>query len=289
MAHYRQIHTEIWSDPWFEELGPADKLLFIYLFSNKRTNIIGLYDISVRVIVFESGLTTEQITAALERFERAEKVYYEDGTVWIPKMPLRNANNLASPKTQANIKSTLRAAKDTPLARRCLEYFNGILAPRYGIDTLSIPHLHNIAYHNTSQHSNGADAPPVEDEPETTGEPETPVNFEQWLTLVEYPPDGSNRHAQLLRMHNALFPGRDPPSYGLIGKTVKQVGGAGYLARLMWEASLARATGDIMPYCMAAAKNKKGGRREKGNNGDGITIQGHTPKPADPSEFYDDG
>ena len=36
MSGYRQLHTHIWSDGWYEELEPAFKLLFIYLFSNEH-------------------------------------------------------------------------------------------------------------------------------------------------------------------------------------------------------------------------------------------------------------
>jgi len=85
-----------------------------------------------------------------------------------------------------------------------------------------------------------------------------PSNFEDWFALVERPPEGSNRTAQLVHMHNALFPGRDPPDFGYVGKTAKTVGGAGRLAALLWQASGARPTGDVMRYCMGIAKGQKG-------------------------------
>jgi len=96
----------------------------------------------------------------------------------------------------------------------------------------------------------GADAPP-----------RGPVNFEDWLALIENPPKGSNRTAQLATMYGALFPGRDPPSYSYVGSTAKTVGGAGRLAALMWQASAARATGDVMRYCMGIAKGNKTKKR----------------------------
>jgi len=52
MADYRQIHTRIWKDSWFIELEPCDKLLFIYLFSNERASVSGIYDISIKVMAF---------------------------------------------------------------------------------------------------------------------------------------------------------------------------------------------------------------------------------------------
>ncbi len=44
MADFRNIHTHIWKDAWFCELQPDEKLLFIYLFSNERASVCGMYE-----------------------------------------------------------------------------------------------------------------------------------------------------------------------------------------------------------------------------------------------------
>lgn len=137
---YRQIHVEMWDDPWVIELSPADKLLFIYLFSNSRTNPIGLYEISQRVIAFETGLTQDSIGAALASFCNAGKIQYQDNWIWVPKLLSRNINNIRSPQVQAMIKKQVVNIPDScPFKDEWIRYYNDIIAPQYGIDTISIP------------------------------------------------------------------------------------------------------------------------------------------------------
>ncbi len=69
---YRQIHTSIWSEPWFEPLSASAKLLFLYLCLCDQTQPCGAWHGSYRRITFEAGLATDQIEPALA--ELAEKV-----------------------------------------------------------------------------------------------------------------------------------------------------------------------------------------------------------------------
>ena len=55
MTGYRQLYTHIWSDSWFVELEPDWMLLFIYLFSNERASICGLYELPIRTIFLKPG------------------------------------------------------------------------------------------------------------------------------------------------------------------------------------------------------------------------------------------
>lgn len=84
--------------------------------------------------------------------------------------------------------------------------------------------------------------------------PTTPTNLDDWLLLVE---NTKNRHAVLVRMFQALFPLKEPPNYGYIGKTARTVGGAGRLAQLLWRAAAERPTGDVLSYCVAIHKPKE--------------------------------
>lgn len=143
MADYRQIHTKIWKDGWFLDLCTEDKLLFIYLFSNERANLAGLYDLPIKVIVFETGIPLEQVETCLERFEEAGKVHCSlSDWIWIPSLIRYNARNIESPKIQAHLQSLLSEIPDCELKRAWIEYYNGIVSNRYRIDTLSIPNLH---------------------------------------------------------------------------------------------------------------------------------------------------
>jgi len=77
----RSVNTKIWSDPWFEELNPTEKLLFLYFLTNPENNLIGIYEMSFRRISFETGINEPTIIKALKGFESVGKVYYIDG--WI--------------------------------------------------------------------------------------------------------------------------------------------------------------------------------------------------------------
>lgn len=53
---YRTIDTDTWDDPWFSELAPEAKLLFLYLVTNRRSNAAGCFEITEKAIAFETGL-----------------------------------------------------------------------------------------------------------------------------------------------------------------------------------------------------------------------------------------
>jgi len=139
MADYRQIHTCIWKDSWFIELPQEYKLLFIYLFSNERANLTGLYDLSLRVVEFEANLDMNVITAGLEQFARDGKVFYEDGMIWLPTLMRHNARNITSPKIQTHIKGIISTTRDCPLKARWIEHYNASVPEAYRMDTLPIP------------------------------------------------------------------------------------------------------------------------------------------------------
>lgn len=64
---YRTVDTCTWDDPWVTELEPLDKLLFFYLLTNRRSTACGAYEITLRAIAFETGLTTRRVMDGLAR------------------------------------------------------------------------------------------------------------------------------------------------------------------------------------------------------------------------------
>ena len=138
MANYRQIHTCIWKDAWFFELDAEAKLLWIYLFSNERANLTGLYDLHKRIIAFETGLELRAINDAFDLFTAAGKAHYEDGWVYIPNLIKYNAGSLNSDKIRTHIVGALAKIPDTPLKARCIDHYNSLVNPEYRIDTLSM-------------------------------------------------------------------------------------------------------------------------------------------------------
>jgi hypothetical protein len=127
MTKFRQVHTKIWKDDWFMDLSATNKLFFLYLFTNERASISGIYELPLKVMSFESGLTNKEIEDAFNVFNVAGKARYQDGVVWVAS--LRKYHETKSPKVQTKILADVSAVKDCEL--------RGIYCDLYGIDTLS--------------------------------------------------------------------------------------------------------------------------------------------------------
>ena len=150
MATYRQIHTHIWDDPHFEELSPQAKLVFIYSFSNKHRNEAGLYNITVRKLAFETGLSQEDAEKAIKEIEANDMVRYDwDNHVLWAKNSLKYQS--VSSKCIVAILKNLTTIS-SPLVQEYKEYYKDILYP---IDTLSIPHATSSDTHPGNGKGNG--------------------------------------------------------------------------------------------------------------------------------------
>jgi hypothetical protein len=76
----RYINTKFWSDPFVSELEPKEKLLFLYFLTNQHTNISGIYEISMKIASFETGLDEEWIIETLNnKFDN--KILYHNGYI----------------------------------------------------------------------------------------------------------------------------------------------------------------------------------------------------------------
>lgn len=145
MANYRQIHVSIWKDEWFLDLDTDEKLLFIYLFSNESASLAGIYKIALKVICFETGLDAEFVTAALTKFARDGKVYYQDGYIWVVNM---REYNRGGETVYKRIVADVEALPNCELKRKYLEYYRQAISKEsdteQGIDTLPIPYTQPI-------------------------------------------------------------------------------------------------------------------------------------------------
>lgn len=126
MADYHKIHSKIWTDSWFYELDIYQQHLFIYLFSNGRANIAGIYELPLPVMAAEVKMTPEQIRCCFEVYEAAGKAYYKDGVVWVKN--LRQYHETPSPQLQKGIRRELEAVKECALKQQYFAYY-GEAAP----------------------------------------------------------------------------------------------------------------------------------------------------------------
>lgn len=131
MADFRAIYTRMWKDEWFSGLPIDAKLLFVYLFSNERASICGMYELPIRFMAFETGLDEARVSEILDDFQAAKKVYYRDGVVWV--VNLRKYNETPSGKVFGRIVKDIESIPDGWVkAQYCKSYS---IPYRYPIET----------------------------------------------------------------------------------------------------------------------------------------------------------
>lgn len=133
MAKYRYLHCSFWSDDpdIFDNFSPEDKYFYIYLLTNPHTKQCGIYEISTKHMVIETGYSKETIETLLIRFEKMyKKIMYNRDTKEMAIKNWRKYNETSSPKVQACIKKELTKVK----SKKLIDFM------QYGTDTLSIPY-----------------------------------------------------------------------------------------------------------------------------------------------------
>ena len=120
---FRTLYTKLWRDEWYGNLSRAGKLLFIYCITNPAINQIGIYDVSDRVIMFDTGLNAKELEDAKQ--ELSPKVVFYKG--WVK---VRNALKYSNFKGESNQKAQEKELNLVP--DEILSYFNEL-------DTLPTP------------------------------------------------------------------------------------------------------------------------------------------------------
>lgn len=127
MATYRQVYTSYWQDSFVLTLTPEEKYFYLYLITNEKTSICGIYELSIKIAEVETGYNRETIEKLLKKFEKDyQRVYYSTSTNEICIVNWLKYNVNKSPKVIIAIEESLKKVKNKELI--------GYL---YGIDTLS--------------------------------------------------------------------------------------------------------------------------------------------------------
>lgn len=77
----RSVNTHFWDDPYIVGLDPSEKLLFLYLLTNPLCNLLGVYEISIRRISFDTGFEKDMVEKMLDRFVRDKKIVCYEGYI----------------------------------------------------------------------------------------------------------------------------------------------------------------------------------------------------------------
>lgn len=138
MAKNRYVNTKFWSDNYISRLNKDEKLLFLYLLTNERTTIAGIYELPVRYMAIETGMDEEDVERILKKFSRDKKASYTDGWVVISNFIKYQEVN-KSPKIRQGIDNILENIPDKI---------------RKGISNLSIPYTYPSNYINPNPNPN---------------------------------------------------------------------------------------------------------------------------------------
>jgi len=87
----RIIQTKIYKDDYFASLNRAEKLLFLYLLTNERVNLIGIYEITGREIKFDLDLNEDELISAKERLVADKKFVFLNN--WVKIINYEKYNN----------------------------------------------------------------------------------------------------------------------------------------------------------------------------------------------------
>src|SRR3972149_7058422 len=128
---FRQIHTSIWSESWFEALSPDAKLIFLYLITQGNISACGHLIATQERIAFDTKISLEQVKVAVDSLY--DKVHYANGSgFWIKRYF----------KWQGGGPHWLKAVSKAVLEMP--EIFQDSFKDAYPMDTLSIPYAHPI-------------------------------------------------------------------------------------------------------------------------------------------------
>ncbi len=108
MAKQRIINTKFWSDPYIQSLKPDEKLVYLYLLTNERTSICGIYEITENTISFDTGLTVPRLRQIVDSLIHANKLRKEGNWVYLTNFNKHQKNN---PSVEQGIE---RAIKELP-------------------------------------------------------------------------------------------------------------------------------------------------------------------------------
>ena len=110
MAKTRMVKTIVWEDEWFFELSTDAQRAYLYLSTNKNTEISGIYRLpKLEMMMYLKIKETKKMDQILN--ELMPKIIYHDGWVIIPKYP-EHQNVTNNVKVQTSIEKYLETVPD---------------------------------------------------------------------------------------------------------------------------------------------------------------------------------
>lgn len=100
MSKQRIIKDEMWNDDWFWELDPSEKLMWVFLLTNPRSNIAGVYEASKSWIGVHTGFEKKVVDMLLDRFCKDGKIIVKDNWIILVNFHKHQSHN---PKVESGV------------------------------------------------------------------------------------------------------------------------------------------------------------------------------------------
>ena len=72
----RIIHTKVWKDSWYVSLSKDAKFLWMYLLTNDKINISGIYELTDREILFDTSIDTS-VLESIKKELNPKAIFYK--------------------------------------------------------------------------------------------------------------------------------------------------------------------------------------------------------------------
>jgi hypothetical protein len=115
----RIIHTKFWKDDFVSSLTPEEKLIFNFYITNEGVNILHLYELPDREIIFYTGVSEATLKTAKEKLQKAGKLFFNDNFVF-----LKNADRYENFSGEKNDKAKVVILKEVPI--KIKDWYNKI-------------------------------------------------------------------------------------------------------------------------------------------------------------------
>ncbi len=116
----RIIHTKFWKDTFVSDLNPSEKLIFLYLLTNDRVNIIHCYECADREILFDTGVTRDALESAKVKLSASGKVHFFHSYVF-----LANAEKYEQYRGELSAKG--RETQEREMCPEVLSWYKAVL------------------------------------------------------------------------------------------------------------------------------------------------------------------
>lgn len=93
MSKQRVVKDEIWDDEWFYDLDPIEKLVWIFMLTNNRCNIAGVYKLNQKWAARMTGLDIDIFTKVINRFVNDKKLFTKDEWIVVVNFTSHQAKN----------------------------------------------------------------------------------------------------------------------------------------------------------------------------------------------------